>query len=180
MAFFKRIFTSFYDFINTPSFFMFFDNILVPIAMGLGWGFSCGTLTTFIVMEMLTAHGIHRLDNVTKVRLARIEGDRILEIARLERNGTLFRCAQAGIQPPACPIIITPVSRYLAPGDRLSCFTVLPLILAIVLQASTDMCTVQTVSVSLPASGWRWCWRIAQLKRLSPHRGGARKHRVGL
>lgn len=119
-----------------------------PSRWVLAGGFSCGTLTTFIVMEMLTAHGIHRLDNVTKVRLARIEGDRILEIARLERNGTLFRCAQAGIQPPACPIIITPVSRYLAPGDRLSCFTVLPLILAIVLQASTDMCTVQTVSVS--------------------------------
>jgi hypothetical protein len=85
-----------------------------------------------------------------------------VEVARLEHNGTLFHSAQPGIcsrqaprlnrlsNPylfPANPCTASPFSPSSATGEPPSCFVALPLILAGVLQASTDPCAVQTESV---------------------------------
>lgn len=60
-------------------------------------------------MQMLT---IHRLDNNTRIRLAEIERDRTVEIARLEGNGMLFRSAHAELCPRRTPELLRyPASR---------------------------------------------------------------------
>ncbi|OQV03131.1 hypothetical protein CLAIMM_08218 [Cladophialophora immunda] len=107
MASIVNFINNFWEFINTKTFYSFFQTILVPTAMGLGWGISLWQ------------------DNATKIRLAQIERDRDVAIARLERN----------VQTESVPAL----------GRRM--------------EVALEDC---------PAN------------RLSPHRGGAWKHRVGL
>lgn len=97
MAYIANIFKDIFKYLQSPSFFTFFTTILVPTATGLGWGFNLWYVKH--IHRLTNAHGIHRLDSTTKTRLAEIERDRAVQIARLERNGTLLRSAQPGICP---------------------------------------------------------------------------------
>lgn len=71
MAYIANIFKDICKYVHSPSFFTFFTTILVPTATGLGWGLNLWYVNH--IHRHANAHGIHKLDNTTKIRLAEIE-----------------------------------------------------------------------------------------------------------
>jgi len=122
-----NLFHKFYDHIRHPSFLPFFTTILVPIATGLGWGLNRWYVNH--VHRDANAHCIYRLETFTRIRLAEIDRDRAIEIARLERNGELFYSARLGICSLQVPRLNHKSNACLFSANAWAASTILPLLL---------------------------------------------------